>query len=138
MAAQKGRDVLLRMGDGGAPESFTTVGGLRTKSIALNAETVDVTHADSAGQWRELLSGGGVRSASVTGAGVFRDEAADAQLRAAFFSGAAGNWELVIPDFGTLSGAFVIANLDYAGAFDGEATFALTLESAGVLSFTVL
>ncbi|MEM1104060.1 MAG: phage major tail protein, TP901-1 family [Pseudomonadota bacterium] len=135
MAAQKGRDVLIKIGDGGAPEAFTTVGGLRAKTISLNAQTVDVTHSQSAGAWRELLAGAGVRSASVTGAGVFRDDAADALVRGAFFNQTIANWQLVIPDFGTIEGAFQIANLDYAGEFDGEATQSLTLESAGALTF---
>ncbi|MEM8987907.1 MAG: phage major tail protein, TP901-1 family [Pseudomonadota bacterium] len=136
MAAQKGKDVLLKIGDGGAPEAFATIGGMRSKSIALNAEAVDITHSDSAGAWRELLSGAGVRSASVSGAGVFRDDAAAEAARAAFFAHAISNWQLVIPDFGVLEGPFQISNLDYAGAFNGEATMSLSLESAGALTFT--
>ena len=138
MAAQKGKDVLLKIGDGGAPEAFTTIGGLRTKSLALNAAAVDITHSESAGRWRELLAGAGVRSASVTGAGVFRDDAADETVRAAFFNQTIANWQVIIPDFGTIEGPFQIANLDYAGAFDGEATLGLTLESAGALNFTAI
>ncbi|MEL7027680.1 MAG: phage major tail protein, TP901-1 family [Pseudomonadota bacterium] len=136
MTAQKGKDVLLKIGDGGAPEAFTTVGGLRAKTISLNAETVDVTHSESTGAWRELLAGAGVRSASVTGAGVFRDDAADEAVRTAFFGQTIQNWQLVTPDFGTIEGPFQIANLDYAGEFDGEMTHSLTLESAGALTFT--
>ena len=136
MAAQKGKDVLIKIGDGGAPQAFATVGGLRTKSISLNAETVDVTHSESSGQWRELLAGGGARSASVTGAGVFTDDAAAETARAAFFAHAISDWQLVIPDFGTLEGPFQITNLDYGGEFNGEATHTLSLESAGALTFT--
>ncbi|GAB4539858.1 MAG: phage major tail protein, TP901-1 family [Parvularculaceae bacterium] len=136
MVAQKGRDVLLKIGDGGAPETFTTIGGLRTKSLSLNAATVDVTHAESVGQWRELLAGAGARSASVSGAGVFRDDAADEAVRSAFFNQTIANWQVIVPDFGTIEGPFQISNLDYAGAFDGEATVSLALESAGALSFS--
>lgn len=136
MAAQKGKDLLLKISDGGAPESFSTVAGLRARTISLNARSVDVTDGDSAGRWRELLAGAGVRSASVSGSGVFRDAAADGLIRDAFFAQDARRWRLVVPDFGTLEGAFLVAALEYAGSHEGEATYALTLSSAGLITFT--
>ena len=138
MAAQKGKDILLKIGDGAGPEVFTTVAGLRARTISLNARSVDATDSDSAGRWRELLAGAGVRQASVSGAGVFRDAASDALIRAAFFAQSADNWQLVVPDFGVLEGPFLVAALEYAGDHAGEATFALNLASAGELSFEAL
>lgn len=136
MAGQKGRDVLLKIGDGASPETFTTVAGIRAKTIALNARTVDGTSGESAEAWRELIAGAGVKSASVSGAGVFKDAASDALIRESFFAQTARTWRLVLPDFGTLEGAFLIEALDYSGDHDGEAAFAITLASAGALSFT--
>lgn len=138
MAGQKGRDVLLKIADGGTPESFITVAGVRAKTISLNAKTVDSTSAESPDGWRELIAGAGVKSASVSGAGVFKDQASDALIREAFFSQSARHWRLIIPDFGVLEGIFVIESLDYSGDFDGEAAFAVTLASAGALGFTAL
>jgi TP901-1 family phage major tail protein len=37
-----------------------------------------------------------------------------------------------------MTGPFIIANLDYAGDHDGEATFSIALASAGALSFEAL
>lgn len=136
MTAQRGKDLLLKIGDGGNPESFTTVAGLRTRTLSLNAQAVDVTHSDSAGGWRELLAGAGVRQASVSGAGVFLDDAAAEMVRGAFFNGAIVNWRIVIPAFGDIEGPFLVANLDYSGDHAGEAAMALALDSAGALSFT--
>ncbi len=136
MPAQKGKDILLKIGDGGAPEAFTTVAGIRARSITLNAKTVDATDSDSTGAWRELLAGAGVKSVAVSGSGVFRDSAADMAMRQAFFDQAAAGWQLVIPGFGLFQGPFLIASLDYAGQHDGEATFALSLASAGAVAFT--
>ena len=136
MPAQKGKDLLLKIGDGGAPETFATVGGLRTRTLSLNAQTVDITHANSTGGWRELLAGAGVRQASVSGAGVFLNEAAAETVRAAFFNGDIVNWQIVVPGLGDITGPFQIGNLDYAGDFDAEATASLALESAGALVFT--
>lgn len=136
MSAQRGKDLLLKIGDGSIPEAFSTVGGLRTKTLSLNAASVDITHAESTGGWRELLAGAGVRQASVAGSGVFLSDAAVETIRIAFFNGDIRNWQVIIPGFGEIEGAFQIANLDYAGDYDGEASMSLALESAGALTFT--
>ena len=135
MAAQRGKDILLKIGDGAEPEAFTTVAGLRARTISLNARSVDATDGDSAGHWRELLGGAGVKSAAVSGQGVFRDAASDALIREAFFEQAARTWRLIVPDFGTLQGPFLVAALEYAGEHEGEASFALSLASAGEVTF---
>ena len=138
MAAQKGKDILLKIGDGADPEVFTTVAGLRARTISLNARSVDATDSDSTGRWRELLAGAGVRQASVSGSGVFRDAGSDAAIRTAFFNQSADNWQLIVPDFGVLEGPFLVAALEYAGEHEGEATYAITLASAGEITFTAL
>ncbi len=132
MAAQKGKDLLLKIHDG---TGYVTVAGLRSRRIAFNAETVDVTHAESAGRWRELLEGAGVKRAAIAGRGLFKDEATDALVRSAFFDGAVKNYQVMIPDFGTVAGAFQIVSLEFAGEHNGEVTYELSLESAGALSF---
>lgn len=134
MNAQRGKDMLLKIGDGGAPEAFQSVAGLRARTLSLNAAPVDVTHAESGG-WRALLEGAGARQASVSGAGVFLTGAAADAVRAAFFAGAVRTWRIHIPGFGEISGPFLIANLDYSGASEGEVDFAIALESAGPLAF---
>lgn len=136
MAAQKGKDLLLKIDDGTGV--FVTIAGLRTQRFALNADVVDMTHAESAGRWRELLAGAGVRRASVAGAGVFKDAACDALLRQVFFDGLIRAWRIIIPDFGTIEAPFQISALDYRGEHAGEVTFDIALESAGALSFTAL
>lgn len=138
MAGQKGRDVLIKIGDGGSPEAFAAVAGIRAKTISLNARTVDGTSGESPSAWRELIAGAGVKSASVSGAGVFKDAASDAAIQQAFFAQSVKSFQLVIPDFGAIQGPFLIESLDYTGDHDGEAAFAITLASAGALSFAVL
>jgi len=135
MAGQKGRDVLIKISDGGSPESFITLAGIRTNEIELNARLVDGTAADSEDGWRELIAGAGVKTARVRGRGVFKDAASDAQMRAVFFAGQIMRWQLVVPGMGTLTGPLQIAELKWAGEHDGEATFAIELQSAGALSF---
>ena len=135
MGAQKGRDLLIKIDNGAG---FVTVAGLRSKRIAFNAELVDITHAESADRWRELLAGAGVRRASISGRGLFKDAASDALVRQAFFDGAVNNCQVIVPDFGSITGLFQIASLEFSGEHNGEVTFDIALESAGALSFAAL
>jgi len=137
MAAQNGKDLLIKVDLTGAGQ-FETLAGLRATRIAFNAQSVDATSLESEGGWRELLAGAGVRSASVTGAGVFKDAEADARARSVFFSGDIPAFQVIIPDFGIVEGPFQITGLEYAGSHDGEATYEMTLASAGALGFTEL
>jgi TP901-1 family phage major tail protein len=136
MAAQRGKDLLIKLDMGSG--AFETVAGLRASRITFNAETVDVTNLGSAGRWRELLSGAGVRSAAITGSGVFRDDATDERARAVFFAGEIPAFQVVIPDFGVVEGPFQITSIEYSGQHDGEAVYELALASAGALSFAAI
>lgn len=135
MAAQKGKDLLLKVDSDGLG-SYSTVAGLRTRSIAFNAESVDVTHSESADQWRELLDGAGIRSARLSGAGIFKDAASDEIVRSYVFNGTIRDWQVVIPDFGTVEGPFQITSFELSGRHDGEVSFEISLDSAGALAFT--
>jgi TP901-1 family phage major tail protein len=132
MTAQKGKDLLLKIDSG---SGYATVAGLRSRRIAFNAETVDVTDAESTGRWRELLAGAGVKRAAVSGSGIFKDQASDALVRSAFFAGDILDWQVVIPDFGTVTGRMQVTALEYFGQHNGEVMFDLALESAGALAF---
>jgi TP901-1 family phage major tail protein len=137
MAVQSGKDLLLKVdltGDG----TFETVAGLRATRISFNAETVDVTSLESAGGWRELLGGAGVRSAAISGSGVFRDANTDERTRQIFFDGEIPDFQVIIPDFGIVEGPFMISSIEYAGSHNGEATYEISLASAGELTFVAL
>ncbi len=134
MTAQSGKDLLVKVdmtGDG----QFESAAGLRATRISFNAESVDVTSLESAGGWRELLAGAGVKTAAISGSGIFRDADTDERMRQVFFDGETPQFQIIIPAFGTVQGAFQITSIDYAGTFDGEATYEVALMSAGALSF---
>jgi TP901-1 family phage major tail protein len=137
MAAQKGKDLLVKLDMSGGGD-FQTVAGLRATRITFNAQSVDVTNIGSAGRWRELLAGAGVRSAAISGSGVFRDEASDARAREIFFAGEIPGFQVIVPDFGVIEGPFQITSIEYSGSHDGEAVYELALASAGALSFTAI
>jgi TP901-1 family phage major tail protein len=134
MAAQRGKDILLKVADAGG--HFVTCAGMRSKRLAFNTETVDVTDAGSAGRWRELLGGSAVQRASISGSGLFKDAQSDGLFRQAFFDGDIPDWQIVLPGFGLLQGPFQIVALEYGGAHNGEVTFEIALESAGPVKFT--
>lgn len=134
MTAQKGKDLLLKVDSTGAG-AFVTVAGLRTKRVAFNSQTVDITDSESSGRWRELLAGAGVQRASVSGSGVFKDGGSDATLRQKFFTGEIMTYQMIVPAFGTFEGPFQITALEYTGAHDGEVTFEVALESAGLVTY---
>ena len=118
--------------------AFVTVAGLRATRISFNTETVDVTSLESAGGWRELLAGAGVKTAAISGSGVFRDANTDERARQIFFNAEMPRFQVVIPSFGVVEGLFQITAIEYAGSHNGEATYELSLASAGALTFTAL
>jgi len=137
MAVQNGKDLLIKVdltGDG----NFDSVAGLRATRISFNAESVDVTSLESAGGWRELLAGAGVKSAAISGSGIFRDADSDERTRQIFFDGETPDFQVVIPDFGIIEGPFQVTSIEYAGTHDGEATYELSLASAGRMIFTAI
>ncbi len=134
MTAQRGRDLLLKIDSTGGGV-YITVAGLRANTLTFNSEVVDSSSQDSTGAWKELLAGAGLKSAQIKGQGIFKNAASDATIRGYFFAGTIVNWQIVIPSFGTVTGPFQIASLDFSGRHDGEVTFDLSLVSAGVLTF---
>lgn len=130
MTAQKGSAFLLKISDGAEPPVYETVAGLRTTQMSINSETVVVTSKDSEG-WRELLSGAGVRSVSVSAAGIFLGSEAESRVRANALAGTLDNYELSFEDGEKMQGRFLIQRLDYAGDFNGERNYTMQLESSG-------
>ena len=130
MAVEKGSAFLLKVGDGAASPVYATVAGMRTTMLSINGEAVVITSKASGG-WRELLSGAGVRSVSVSGAGVFTGSAAETRLKANALAGLLDEYELSFESGERLRGRFLVARLDYAGDYNGERSYTLALESSG-------
>ena len=132
MTAQKGSAFLLKISNGAVPPVYNTVAGLRTTQLSITGDTVVITSKESGG-WRELLSGAGVRQVSVSAAGIFLGSAAEAQLRSNAMAGTLDDYELSFEDGERLRGRFLVQKLDYAGDFNGERNYTLSLESSGAV-----
>ena len=135
MAAQKGKSILIKVDTDGAGD-FETIGGMRSKSITLNKETVDVTDSDSVLQWRELLGGAGVKTCSISGSGVFKDSATEGLILTNFNTDVIAEYQFIVPALGTFEGLFDITSVEYSGEYNGEAQFSMSFESAGQITFT--
>jgi len=133
MAAEKGSAFLLKVGNGAEPPVFATVAGLRTTQMQVNGEMVAITSKDSGG-WRELLSGAGVRSVSVSGAGVFTGSVAEQRIKANALAGLLDAYELSFESGERMRGRFLVTRLDYAGDYNGERNYTVSLESSGAVA----
>lgn len=133
---QSGAAFLLKIGDGsantGQPLAYDTVAGLRTTQLSINGDAVVVTHKESGG-WRELLSGAGTRSVSVSASGIFLGSQAEETIRTHALGGTLDDYELSFEDGARMRGRFLVQRLDYAGDFNGERNYTLQLESSGAV-----
>ena len=137
MAAQKGSALLMKIGNAASPEVFTTIGGMRSTSLTMNDEMVDVTNKDSTNA-RTILAQGGVNSISVSGSGVFTDSPSETTLKGKFNVSALTNYQFIVPDFGTFTGKFMLTTLEYGGEYNGEVTYSFTFESSGTIAFATV
>lgn len=138
MAKYKGRELRIKVRTSTGPDVFAVVGGIRTESMTINSETVDVTDKDGNG-WRELLEGAGITSMSLKGSGVVSDNAiftdkimvakmADTHLYLKIESGLGDVWV----------GNFAIPSVERSGEYNKEENFSITLESAGTITYTAV
>ena len=137
MAVQKGAALFVKIGNGGSPETFTTVAGLQDTSISINQETVDVTNKDSA-RVRTLLAQGGVKSFTISGSGIFTDAASEQSVLTAFDGSSFTNFQFLVPDYNTFTGAFQVATIDYSGTYNGAVQYSLSFESAGTVTIATV
>jgi TP901-1 family phage major tail protein len=136
MSTQNGRDMLVKVkqNDG----SYRTLAGLRSKALRLNAKPIDVTNTDSADGWKELLPHAGIKSADISGTGVFKNDESAGEAREAFFSQSHLSLRFILPGFGQIDGPFMITSLNYTGSYQGEAGFEVNFVSAGLPVFTAV
>ena len=135
MAAGKGKDVLLKVGNGAYSETFATVAGLRTASLTLNNQAVDITTKDSAG-WTELLEAAGISNVSISASGVFKDAASEETVRGYAQTQTINNFEFVFANGDKMSGAFLITSYERSGGYDDAEVYSISMSSSGAVTFT--
>lgn len=132
MAAQKGRNFLLKEGTAAAG---TTLAGMRTTGVTLNNEQVDITNKDSSG-WRTLLEGAGTQSLEITAEGVFTDAAVEETVRGYAFANSINAFGLLFGNGDSIDASWAISNYQRSGTHNGEETYSMTLQSSGSITYT--
>ena len=135
MPAQKGRLMLISIGDGASPEVFTSIAGLRSKGLTINNEAVDITTSDEA-PWRTLLGDTGLRTLSLSGSGVFQDDAAINDIETLALNGLLNNFQIAFENNDVFEGAFQVTSFEYAGEHVDAQTYSMSLESSGTITLT--
>ncbi len=135
MPSQKGRDLLLKTGDGADPEVFTTIGAARAVSMVINNHFIDATAMDSDG-FQVLQSDAGLQTMQLRLEGLFKDASAEEALRAAAFGRTSGNYQLAFPNGDVYTAAFAIEGYARGGSHDGLETFTAALQRNGAGVFT--
>lgn len=135
MTSYKGRDLLLKIGNGGTPETFTTLGAARTVAMTLNNQPVDATTMDDGGA-QVFEPAAGLQTMQLRLDGLFKDSTAEETLRAAAFARTRRNFELYFPNGDKYAAPFVVDNYTRGGAHDGLETFSVTLLRSGTGTFT--
>ncbi|MGD9810041.1 MAG: phage tail tube protein [Sphingobium sp.] len=133
MSVEKGSAFLLKIGDGNVPPAYSTIAGLRTTQLQVSGEAVNVTNKDSGG-WRELLSGAGIRAVSVSAAGIFTGSAGEVKIRTQALTGTIDDYELSFESGERMQGRFLVTRLEYAGDYNGERNYTISLESSGTVT----
>lgn len=121
MAAEIGRSYVVKKG-------ATALAGVRTKSLSINHEPVDITTDDADG-FRTLLGEVGESSFELSVDGVTKD--------ATLFDAATGSATKLLTDVtiehpsGTISGDVFLASYEETGAYNDAITFSATFQSSG-------
>jgi TP901-1 family phage major tail protein len=135
MAAQRGRLMLLKLSDGVSPDTFTTVGGLRTTSMSINGELVDITNKDTSG-WRSLMENAGFSSIQISGSGIFTNDTAARRMMVNAMERGIDAYQLVFDNGDLLQGQFQVTTFTRSGEHNGAETYEITLESSGQPNFS--
>lgn len=137
MAKQAGKLITISI-ETATADTYVLFGGLQSKSIRMNAASIDVTDGDSTDLFQELLAGGGVKSMEISGQGLFNDDAAVERARGLFLTGSLNKFKFFIPDWGTATGNFHITSLEFSGSYDGPVTNSLSFMSSGKPTWTAV
>lgn len=137
MPQQKGRTLLIQVGNGAVPEVFTNVCGIQTRSFNLSANEVDTTIPDceNPGAAVQRTAEPGIVNRTFSGSGKFVSGAnADALL--AHVRGATSfNAKVIVPGDGTYTGQWFVSEFEFSGEMEGNMDFSATFVAAGPLTF---
>jgi TP901-1 family phage major tail protein len=112
-------------------DAYVLVGGLRSKSLSMSSEAIDITNQES-GEWKTMLDGSGVRAVALSASGVYTSEEHFRLVRTAFLNNAlicfmlqdTKNDELI-------ESCFKVSSLEISGDYDAEGEYSISADSSG-------
>jgi len=110
--------------------TFTLLAALRSTTMTLNNEAIDVTDKDGS-LWKTLLQGAGVESISIKASGICNNSASFAFIRSSVITGTFINARIESNLNKVYEGAFKITSMESSGEYNKEEIFSLTLDSNG-------
>lgn len=117
---------------------FKSVGGLRSKSFSFQAEGIDISNQES-DEWKVMLDGAGIRSFSVSGGGVYTNQAVFQGLfTKARANTIAGLMFIEVKTDTIFEGAFKITSLEISGDYDAESNYSISAESSGAINVVTI
>ena len=126
MAAANGRELKIL-------KNSVAIAGVRTKTVAIAGEPIDITSDDDLG-YRTMLGEAGTYSIDLTVEGVTKD----AELRSIILTGGSlllTDISIEYPDGSTIDGDFFLASVEDSGEFADALTFSASLQSSGPWTF---
>jgi TP901-1 family phage major tail protein len=136
MAKYCGKDFIVQRGNAdGPPETFTTVAHMRSTSMSINNEMVDVTTKTDV-PWRQILDGCGIQSMSISLSGIFSDDVSHDNVQADAMAAAIKNYKLVSGRGDEFLGPFKVTSFERTGEYNDSEQFSMTLESSDQIGYT--
>lgn len=132
--AYKGRDLLIKVSTGASPTAYNTLLGVRSNTITINNEMVDITDSDNA-PYRQLLGDAGLRSLSLSASGIAKDDNAYQDVQDYAHTGARQSFLIQFGNGDIIEGEFLVTSLEEAGEYNGAQTYSISLESSGTWNF---
>ncbi len=108
--------------------TYTVIGGVRSKSMTINNEVIDISDGDD-DTWKKLLEGG-IRSLAASVSGLVSNNSAFEQLQDKVFAGNIWRLKFAYADGDTMIGLFQITSLEQHGDYNGAQMFSASFASA--------
>ena len=135
---QVGRLLLIQVGDGADPETFSNLCGLTTRSFNMSANEVDTTIPDctNPGATPQRTAEPGIKNRTFSGSGKFVKSANTTAFMQHVNDATVFNAKVIVPGLGTYTGAWFVSEFEFSGEMEGNMDFSATFVAAGPLEFT--
>jgi len=119
-------------------DKFMSTGGLRSKSMNLSAEGIDITSEDS-DEWKVMLDKAGIRSMEISGSGVYNNADVFQGLVTKFLANELTCLMFIEAKTGRLyEGCFKLTSLEVSGDYDAESSYSISAASSGAITTAVI